>query len=92
MVSSYLDDEIINYQYRMVNLIHLDCIAVYIMENAIGGRSLKRLPQRRMNIIDGSISSYSSILNSPKRLHMIKKANELAYVICDIWSGRLGAK
>ena len=42
----------------------LDCIVGYIMEYDIGDRSLKRLTQRSMNIIDGYISSYCSILNS----------------------------
>ena len=62
------------------------------MEYSIGGRVLKRLPQLSLNIIDGSISSYFSILNSPKRLHMIKQANKLASVLCDIEYDRLGAK
>ena len=62
------------------------------MEDAIGGRALKRLPQRRMNLIDGSISSYSYILNSPERPHMIKQADELASVLCNIESDCLGEK
>ena len=81
---SYLDVEIRNDQYLLVKPNPLDCIAGYIMEGAIGDRALKRLPQRKLNIIDGSISSYWSILNSTKPLHMIKQANVLAYVLCDI--------
>ena len=62
------------------------------MEYAIGDRDLKRLHHKSMNLIDGSISSYCSIFNSPKWLRMINQANELAYIICDIESGRLGTK
>ena len=62
------------------------------MEDDIGDRYLKRLTQKRTNIIYGSISSYCSILNSPERLHTIKQANEMASVLCDIESDRLGAK
>ena len=62
------------------------------MENAIGDRALKRLTQKTMNIIDGSVSRYCAILNSTERLHIIKQANELASVICDIYSDRLGEK
>ena len=62
------------------------------MEHAIGDRDLKRLPQRRTNIIDGSISSYCSILNSPEWLHMINKENELVSVLCDIESDRFESK
>ena len=62
------------------------------MEDAIGDRYFKRLHQQRLNIIDGSISSYFSIFSSPERLHMIKQANMLASVLCDIESSRLGEK
>ena len=62
------------------------------MEDDICDRALKRLPQRRLNIIDGSISSYFFILNSPERLHMIRQANELMSVLCDKEYDRLGAK
>ena len=51
-VSSYLDVEISNDQDGLVNLTPLDCIAGYIMEDDIGDRYLKRLPQRRLNLID----------------------------------------
>ena len=53
--SSYLDVDIRNDQYRLVNPTHLDWIKGYISEGAIGDRDLKRLPQLRLNIIDGSI-------------------------------------
>ena len=95
MVSSYLDVEIRNDQYRPFNTTPLDCIAGYIMEDDIGDMDLerlpqRRLPQRRLNLTDGSISSYCSILNSPKRLRMIKQAKKLAAVLCDINSDCLG--
>ena len=50
-VSSYLGVEIINDQYSLVNPTPLDCITGYIMEDAIGDRDLKRMLQRRLNII-----------------------------------------
>ena len=74
-VSYYLDVEIRNDQKSLVNPTPLEYISGYIMKVDIGDRALKRLPQRRLNIIDGSISSYCSILDSPERLHMIKQAN-----------------
>ena len=91
-VSSYLDVEIRNDQYRLVNPTPLECIAGYTVGYAIDDRALKRLSQQSLNIIDGSTSSYCSIINSPERLHMIKKVNELASVQCNIESDRLGAK
>ena len=35
------------------------------MDDAVGERALKKLPQRRLDFIDGSISSYYYIINSP---------------------------
>ena len=89
-VRSYLSVEIRNDQCRLVNPTPLDCIAGYIMEDYIGDGVFKRLHQRRLYIIDGCISSYCYILNSPEWPHMIKQANELKSVIYDIESDNIG--
>ena len=68
VISSYLDVESTKDQCHLLNPTPLDCIEGYIMEDAVGERALERLPQRRLNFIDGCISSYCSILNSPERL------------------------
>ena len=54
------------------------------MEDAVGDRVLKSLPKRSMSFIDGSISSYCYILNSPKGLEQISKTKKLASVLCDL--------
>ena len=59
------------------------------MEDDVGDRALKRLPQIRLKFIYGSISSYCYIFNSPKRLEQIRKANKLASVLCDLESDRM---
>ena len=59
------------------------------MDDDFGERALKRLPQRRLKFIDGSISSYCSILNSPERLEQIRQANKLASFLCDFESYRM---
>ena len=56
---------------------------------AIGDMDLKGIPQIRLNFIDGSISSYCSILNSPKRFEQISQANKLAYVLYDLESDHM---
>ena len=56
-VSYYLDVDISNGQYCLVNPTPLDCITCYIMDDDIGDRDFKSLHHRRLNIIDGSISS-----------------------------------
>ena len=68
VVIYYLDVETTKYQYFLLNPTPLECIAGYRMESAVVGRALNRLPRRRLNFIDYSISSYCYILNSLKRL------------------------
>ena len=81
VISSYLDIETTKDQCRLINTTPLDCITAYIMEDAAGERALKRLPQRRLEFIDGSIYSYCSILNLPERLELISQANKLESVL-----------
>ena len=54
------------------------------MEDDVGDRDLNRLPQRRLNFIDGYNLSYFSILNSPGQLEQIRQTNKLASVLCDL--------
>ena len=62
----------------------LDFIPGYITKDTIGDRYLKRLNHRRLKFIDGYISSYCYILNSPKRLEQLIQTNKLVYVLCDL--------
>ena len=57
VISSYLDVDTTKDQCRLLNLTTLDCIEGYIMDDAVGERSLKRLLQKILNFVDGSISS-----------------------------------
>ena len=62
------------------------------MEDSVGKRDLKRLPHRRLNFIDGYISSYCSILNFSKLLELIRQAKKLASVLCDLEPDRIREK
>ena len=62
------------------------------MEDAVGDSSLKRLPQRRMDFIYGSISSYCFILNSPERFEKISQAKKFASFLCDLESDQMREK
>ena len=55
VVSSYLDVETTKYQCRLLNPTPLERIAGYIMADTVGDRDIKRLPQIRLNFIDGYI-------------------------------------
>ena len=46
------------------------------------------MPQRRLNFIDGTISSHCAILNSDERLQLVKQANEVAAVMADLENDR----
>ena len=82
----FIDAETIKEQCRLLDPTPLGCIAGYIMEGAVDDRVLKRLPQRIIKFINGSISSYCDILNSLKRLEQISQSNKLASIMCDLES------
>ena len=92
VVSFYLDVDTTKYEFRLLDNMPLDCIAGYIMEDDVSERALKRLPQISLNFIDGSISSYCFILNLPERLELIRQANKLASVLCDLESDYMREK
>eukprot|EP00957_Ditylum_brightwellii_P047407 3600847-Ditylum_brightwellii.AAC.1 len=51
------------------------------MEDTKGEGARKHLPARRLNMIDGCISSWLSVLNSRERIGLIRQSNELAKVL-----------
>ena len=55
VVSSYLEVDTTRDQCRLLNHMPLDCITGYIMEDAVGDRDLKSLPQKGLKFIDGYI-------------------------------------
>ena len=57
-ISSYLEVDTSKDIYRLINTTPLDFITGQIMEDSVGDKYLKSLPQIRLNLIDGSISSY----------------------------------
>ena len=56
------------------------------MENTVCDRALKRMSQIRLKFIDGSISIYCYIINSPKHLDKIRQVNKLASIMCNLES------
>ena len=70
----------------MLNPTHLERITGYILEYDVGDSDLNHIPQKRLKLIDVSISSYCSIINSTKRINIIKQTNKLAVFVGDIES------
>ena len=56
--SSYFDVDSRKDQYCLINQTPLECITGYIIKDDVGDRDLKKLPQKRLNFIDGSIQIY----------------------------------
>ena len=64
--SYYVDVETTKDQCRLLNPTPLYYIAGYTVDGAVSERALNRPPHRRLNFIDGSISSFYYILNFPE--------------------------
>ena len=90
VVSSYLDVDTTKYQCCILNPKPLERITGYIMQDAVSDRDFKRIPYRSLNFMDYSISSYYSILNSPKKPEQIRQEKNLASVPFDLGSYRTG--
>ena len=75
-------------KFSTLNPSPLDTIIVYIMQDAKGEGSRKKIPQRRLNIIDRSINSYCVHLNSPARMDLVQQGNDLAAVLADMENNR----
>ena len=84
----HLDIAVSPDQCRLLNPNTLDTITGYIMEDTKGEGAKKRLPARRLNMIDGCISSWSSVLNSSERIGLIRQSNELAKVLGELEQDR----
>ena len=83
-VSAYLNCECTCDQQKLLNPSVLDTMIGFVMKDSQGEGAKKRLPQRRLNFIDGMISSHCSVLNSTERLALICQANEVSAVMVDL--------
>ena len=74
-VSDALDVAVTSDNLHILNPYPLDTIIGYIMHDAKGEGDRGKPPQRRLNIIDGSINSYCVHINSPALMDLVWKAN-----------------
>ena len=54
------------------------------MHDSQGEGTMKKLLERRLNFVDGTISSHCGVLNSPERLALIRQAHEVSAVIANL--------
>ena len=83
-VSEHLNVEVSSDQHDLLNPSVLDTITGFIIKDSKGDGVKKRIAQRRLNMIDATVSSHCAVLNSAERMHLIKQANEVAAVLADI--------
>ena len=83
-ISSYIGIDNRKYKYSLLNPTGLNYIIYYTMEDYIGDSYFNNLPQQRLKLIYGSISSPFYIINSPEQHDMINQEKKLAYVIDNI--------
>ena len=91
-VSEYPDLDITKEQQQLLNPTVLDTVTGFIIKDSQGKRAKKRLPQRRLNMIDAIVLSHCCISNSDERLELVKQSNEVAAIIGDTKLDRLKLK
>ena len=75
-------------QQRLLNPTVLDTITGFIIKDSQGDGAKRRLPQRRLNLVDANISSHCCVLNSQERMELIRKSNEVAAIMGEIENNR----
>ena len=88
IVSSWINVEVSNVQQDLFNPGTLDTVIGFIMKDSKGEGAKKKLPQRRLNIIDSGINSHCRVLNNSERIELIKKSNHVADVMGELENER----
>ena len=90
--SAYLDVEMSTDQSMLFNPTTLDTVVGFVMKDAQGKGAKKKIPKRRLNLIDSQVSAHFVVLNDPARLDLIKQTAEVAAVLGDLENDRLRNK
>ena len=83
-VSDWLNCEVTEDNYNLLNPRPVDIITGFIMQDIKGEGVKKKLAARRLNNIDACVSSYACVLNSDERMKQVREANSIAMVMADI--------
>ena len=71
-------------QQKLLNPTYKHVLTGYILYDCKGKGAKQKLAKRRLDMIEGNVASYSRCLNDPKRLKLIKEANDLAATIAEV--------
>jgi hypothetical protein len=86
--SAWLDAVITCEQKALLAPTPADIVRASIINETIGEGAKKKNAKRRINFIDGNITSYSRLLNSSEQLTSMKEMNSLTAIIGEIISMR----
>ena len=64
-----------------------DLLHASVISDAIGVGAKKKIAKQRINMLEGNVTHYSSVLNSPSQMERIKKGTGASLVYCwrDLW-------
>ena len=82
--SSYLDAEVSLTQKRLFNPSKRHTLHGHISYDCKGTAAAEKIAKRRLDVVSGSIASYSRCLNDPSRLAAIKEMCEMTAAVAEI--------
>jgi len=82
--SLYLDVEMTAAQSTLLNPTFKNVLQGFITYDVKGKGAKQKMAQRRLEIIEGNISSYSRCLNDPKRMKAMIEHNQLIASVAEI--------
>jgi len=82
--SAYLDVEMSLQQEELLNPMCKNALMGQILYDVKGKGAVQKIAKRRLDMIEGNISSYSRCLNDPKHLKAIKDLNHLVAAVAEV--------
>ena len=71
-------------QLTLLNPTQRDVLKGHMLYDVKGKGAITKIAKRRIDMIDGNVNSYSKVLNSPKRLRLIKEHNDLIAAVAEV--------
>ena len=82
--SEHLDVEVSAEQKRLFNPSYKNVLQGFIMYDVKGAGAKNKVARRRLDILEGNVSSYARCLNDTKRMGALKELNELVASVATI--------
>jgi hypothetical protein len=79
--SPYLDAHMTILQKQLLNPTHKQLVTGYVLFDCKGQGAMQMVAKRRLDMIEGNISSYSRILNDPQRMVSLRDLNKLTAAV-----------